>query len=420
MTSLLIRPASRSGGPGDQRHRRPLVLVATAGGVVAAAAPLLVCLALGVVGWFLVDAGSHGEPHDGLRAGATAWLMAHGSGLQVGRVAVTVVPLGLTLLAAWCTWRVGVRVGDAVSGHGPDADAIADGARDWTVPVAAGLLGTGYAVVAVVTASLAATPRSTPSVPGVLAWTAGLVLLVGVPALATGSGRAAIWASYVPPTLLGAARTGRALLRTWLLLSALLLLASFLLDVGTAANVMSQLHTGAGDVVVVLLASLALLPNAVAFAGSYLAGPGFLVGTGTLVSPTVVVLGPLPMFPALAALPDAGPTPGWTAALVAVPPLVAAAVAARVQHLAPTPRWDEGALRGCVGGALAAVGLTVLAALAGGAVGPGRMRDVTPLVGDLLVHSLVSFGLGGLVGGLAMTAWQRRSAAHLQHDGADH
>ena len=95
---------------------------------------------------------------------------------------------------------------------------------------------------------------------------------------------------------------------------------------------------------------------------------------------------------------------------MAVPPLVAAVAVALAQRAAPTHRWDEAALRGFVGGALAAVAFTLLTALAGGAVGPGRMRDVSPLVGDVLVQSLTTFALGGLVGALAMTAWQRRAA----------
>ena len=41
---------------------------------------------------------------------------------------------------AWAIWRLGHRVGDSVSGHGPDADRIADGERDWTVPIAAAAL----------------------------------------------------------------------------------------------------------------------------------------------------------------------------------------------------------------------------------------------------------------------------------------
>ena len=100
----------------------------------------MVCLALGVIGWFLTDAGAHGEPRDGL-AGRRARL-ADGPRLRrpVDGVRVTAVPLLLTMVAAWATWRIGHRVGDSISGHGPDADAISDGERDWTVPVAPGPL----------------------------------------------------------------------------------------------------------------------------------------------------------------------------------------------------------------------------------------------------------------------------------------
>ena len=70
-------------------------------------ATLLICLAAGVVGWFLADAGAHGTPRDGLRVGALGWLLAHGSGVRVDGVAVTVVPLGLTLLCAWAVVAAG-------------------------------------------------------------------------------------------------------------------------------------------------------------------------------------------------------------------------------------------------------------------------------------------------------------------------
>ena len=102
-----------------------------------------------MAGWFLTDAGAHGAPRDGLRTGALAWLMAHGSGVHVDGVLVTVVPLGITLACAWATWRTAYRLGDSVSGHGPDADRIADGERDWTVPVAALVFTSGYVATAV-------------------------------------------------------------------------------------------------------------------------------------------------------------------------------------------------------------------------------------------------------------------------------
>ena len=52
----------------------------------------------------------------------------------------------------------------------------------------------------------------------------------------------------------------------------------------------------------------------------------------------------------------------------------------------------------------------LVAAVSGGSVGPGRMQEVGPVGFDVLVHAITAFGLGGLVGGLVMTWWQRRSA----------
>ncbi|MBO0842250.1 MAG: hypothetical protein J2O46_03630, partial [Nocardioides sp.] len=129
----------------DLRHRRPLVAVALLGGVGAAMITLLVCMAIGVVGWFLSDAGAHGTPSDAIRIGALGWLIGHGSGVVVAGTPVTAVPLGVTLAVVWTIWQVGVRVGDSVSLHGPDADGLADGERDWTVPLTAGLFTLAYA-----------------------------------------------------------------------------------------------------------------------------------------------------------------------------------------------------------------------------------------------------------------------------------
>ncbi|MFC4784276.1 cell division protein PerM [Nocardioides sp. MAHUQ-72] len=416
MTSLLPRSTTRATGAADARddlaHRRPLALIATLGGAVAAGSTLLVCMAVGVVGWFLTDAGAHGTPRGGLRVGALGWLLAHGSGVSVEGVPVTAVPLGLTLLCAWAVWRVGHRVGDSVSGHGPDADRIADGERDWTVASASLLFAVGYVAVALVTVATATDPLTGVSGARVVGWSLMICALLGGPAIAIGSGRAAIWASYLPLVVRGAAAACVRVLGAYAAVATLAFVAALVVDLGAAANVMSRLHTSGGDATMLVLLSLTVVPNAVAFSGSYLLGPGFAVGAHTIVSPSLVVLGPLPMFPLLAALPDDGPTPAWTVALVAVPVLVAALGAARAQRRLPTLRWDEGALRGCAGGVAAGVLFGLLAGLAGGAVGPGRMREVGPAGLDVLVHAVTAFGIGGLLGGLAMTWWQRRAARH--------
>lgn len=413
MTSLQSAPRSRTRRPeADVRRelstRRPLVLTATLGGAVAAAAPLVVCLAVAVVGWFLTDAGGHGAPSGALRVGALGWLTAHGSGVTVEQARVTAMPLGLTLLCAWSVWRVGHRVGESVSGHGPGADRIADGERDWTVPIAAATFAAGYVLVAALTAAVAATPETAPSSERVVAWSLLLALVAGVPALARGSGRAAIWAPAVPASVRAAAAVCRAVLIGWLAVAAAALLAAFVADFSTAANIVSQLHADAGDTALLTVLTFLVLPNAALFSSSYLLGPGFAVGTGTVVSPGAVAIGPLPMFPLLAALPDAGPQPSWTGWLMATPVLVAAVATALTLRARPARTWEQAAVRGCGGGLLAGVLLGLVTAVAGGAVGPGRMRDVGPFAFDVLLHAVTAFGIGGLLGALAVTAWQRR------------
>jgi hypothetical protein len=386
------------------------VLLAGLAGVAAATSTLVLCLAGGVAGWFLTDAGAHGAPRDGLRVGALGWLMAHGSGIHVEGTSITALPLGLTLLAAVLVWRLGLRLGDSVSGHGPNADAIADGMRDWTVPSATAVFTLGYAAVLALTHHLAATPATAPSLARALGCTILLCGLVGGTAVAVGSGRAAIWTSFLPLSLRAAAAAAWRTLVWYAAASAVVLGIALVIDWDGAVNVMSQLHTSPGAATLLVGLCVLVTPNATLFSGAYLLGPGFAVGAHTMVTPTAVVLGPLPMFPLLAALPDTGPTPGWAVSLLALPPLVAAIAVYRALGRYPTARWDEAALRGAGAGLLCAVGFTVLAALAGGAVGPGRMADVGPFVFPVLLHGIATFGIGGLIGSLAATVRHRRHA----------
>src|SRR4029079_4806665 len=170
----------------------------------------------------------------------------------------------------------------------------------------------------------------------------------------------------------------RQVVRLWLAGALGALLVALGTDCDAARNVASQLHTDTGATVQLVVVSLLVVPNALIFSGSYLLGPGFTVGTHTLASPAVVTVGALPMFPLLAALPDTGPTPGWTSGLIGLPPLVAALGAMRAQRQHPTYRWEEGALHGCGGGMLAGAVFGVLALLSGGSLGPGRMGDAGP------------------------------------------
>jgi hypothetical protein len=75
-------------------------------------------------------------------------------------------------------------------------------------------------------------------------------------------------------------------------------------------------------------------------------------------------------------------------------------------------RLDLGALSGLAGGGLAAFGIALLVALAGGAAGPGRMADVGAPTTEVLLAAGAALGVGGLLGGLLGAVLGRRRAAH--------
>jgi hypothetical protein len=127
-----------------------------------------------------------------------------------------------------------------------------------------------------------------------------------------------------------------------------------------------------------------------------------------------VVLGPVPAFPLLAALPPGGNVPWWTPFLVAVPVLLGLLAAVLTTRRYPVPSYELGALRGLLAGAGGGLVAGLLAVLAGGSVGPGRMAEmgeVGTLVTDTLVSAAVAMGVGGLIGGVLATWWARRRAA---------
>jgi hypothetical protein len=243
----------------------------------------------------------------------------------------------------------------------------------------------------------------------VLGWSVLLTAFVGAPAIAVGSGRAAIWATFLPATARAGAAVAGAVLGAFLVVSSVVFLVTLAVSFDDAATMTAQLHPSPSESGLYALVNAAFLPNASLFAGSWLLGPGFAVGGGTLVSPGAVVLGPLPVFPLLAALPAVGTPPGWAGALMAVPPLVAAVFAFRALR-GRLLRWDQVALAGCGGGIVAGFGFAVLASFAGGAAGPGRMRHVGPFVPDVLVHAVTACGVGALLGALVLVLLRRRSA----------
>lgn len=400
MTDLLDPPESLRGrAPASTRRVRSLTLTSAVAGVAAAGTVLAGCMVVALVGWYASDAGAHGTTRDALRVGTDAWLMAHGAHLHLatGSVAVTLtaLPLGVSVLSLYAAHRWGTWA--AAASAVEDARSLALGTL-----VLSGL----YGVVALVSAVLAATTTASPSLPWSFVGGVLVGLLGGGTGLLRGSGLD--WRRRAPESLracaLGAVSSALLLVAAGAVLTAVALLVHF----DTAANVLSRLHTDAAGGLLYTVVVVAVAPNAALMSSSYLLGPGFSVGTGTLVSPAAVTLGPVPAFPLLAALPPPGTPPAWLDALVAAPVVAAVVATVLVLRRHPALTYDVGLLRGAGAGVLGGLLVTGLVALAGGAVGPGRMTDVGAPLLDTLVCATVAMGVGGLFAGVAATWWARR------------
>jgi hypothetical protein len=392
-SALGARPASAdrdaADGVSQARRTRPLLVAGALAACASAGLGLAVLTLLVLVGWIAA-------PHPGLglpgvlRTAAVLWLVGHHVGVQVqhaGRIGM--LPLGLVLLPGALLWRAGrwvVRDHDVAS-----PGRLAAIALSVAVP---------YALLAGVLAAVSRTALAAPSI--VQAVLAGF--LVALVAAGFGATRAlAPWAQLsaamsarTRSVLVGTAGSVATLAAAGALLTALAL-ASHLRQFGAIHGLLAPGVVGAA---LLFLAELAYLPNAIIWAISYLLGPGFAVGTGTIVAPTGSALGPMPAFPMLAALPRGvhGTGPAWLAVLVlAVPYLAGAVGGVLVVRIAPTRALEAAPIRGFCCGALTGGVLGVLAAFAGGPLGDGRMAAVGPSAWQVAVVGALEVGIAAAV-----------------------
>ncbi len=136
---------------------------------------------------------------------------------------------------------------------------------------------------------------------------------------------------------------------------------------------------------------------------AYVIGPGFAFGAGTVLAPTGSVLGPVPLFPMLAALPAVpqGPhagRPGLVAlAVLAVPYLAGAFGGLLTVRTAPSPTIEAAPLWGLACGAAAGCVTGALAVFSGGPLGTGRLAAVGPSGWQVALVATLEIGISAAV-----------------------
>jgi hypothetical protein len=334
------------------------------------------------------------------RVGADAFALAHGAPVALPSGELSLVPLGLTALVLTLCWVGGRRVHEALR-------ALRDPVPRRDLGLALAGFVVGYSVpasaVAVVAGTSAVRPFTGHAVAGAVA-----VSLVGalLPMLPAWLGR---WPHR--DRLLSAARAGAWVLGALAAVATLLTALALWAGRERVLAVHEALHPGAAGHVGLVLLQLALLPVLAVWALSYLAGPGFTVGAGTLVQPGSTVLGPLPALPVLGGLPDPGTSTSPATALLGVLAVVACGAVGGVllARRDPDAGWrplavDAAAVVLGVGLAVLLVGLA-----ASGSAGPGRLADVGPapwvLAGVVALEVAVGVLVGVLLAGRRVSAW---------------
>jgi hypothetical protein len=125
---------------------------------------------------------------------------------------------------------------------------------------------------------------------------------------------------------------------------------------------------------------LAILPNIIIFGAAWFTGVGFAIGTGSLISPLGSQVGPLPAVPIFGALPVGRLDFGMIAIVVV---LLAAFVATlSIRRSADEIRfefataWSAAISLGAAIALVTSLQLAVLAVIASGGAGPGRLSEI--------------------------------------------
>lgn len=371
-------------------------------GLVAAVCGWIVVAGFVVAGWL-----SEGEATlpEALGVATQGWLSAHGGGLVIGRTAWTLIPLTATAL---CAVIVGQSAGFVARQHLAGGPAT-PGARELRRAVGRGVGWTALTYTLTVTVAALVVGNGAQAGRALLGAALLSVVAGGWSASRTVGFRITEnWS----PSLKAVPRAVLVAVGFVLLASTVVLVWSVIGHWSRVSEINASLDPGILGTVILTAWQIAYLPNAVLWVTSFLFGSGFSFGTGTLVSPTETNLGLLPAVPGLGALPSQGPgttDPLWWLTIGLVAGAAAAVIVVRGR---PQARWDESTLVGGLAGCLAGLVISGLAAVSGGGLGTVRLAEVGPRMPELIVMTVTTLGISGLLTGLVcglLRLWRSRS-----------
>ena len=380
--------------PAAEGTRGVTLLISGLDAILVAGALLVVLVAGTTLSWWL-DSGMTTDWVSSFRLAADIWFAGHGvplnfaatelGTLEIPAFIFSALPLGAALLIFSLGWRGGIRlygsaelwpgwIGATLVYGGFSAALLALSATKELSPdpVAAYFLPAMLYLSGVVSGSLfGSLPQSaiklTPAMERVAgrAWLEGLsakvhwiVRSLGSPALRAGTGFVFAMQAVASVVL------------------AVLVAVNWLKVIQLYEQLQGGVFGGFGST----LLQLAFLPNLTFFVSTWLAGPGFAIGTASSVSPLGTALGPIPTVPIFGTIPAGDSAIGMI--ILILPALIALLVTVGIKkytgearHNFATPLSSSIAM-GLSIGFVAAAEMAILALITRLSIGPGRMQDI--------------------------------------------
>ncbi|GAA0387568.1 hypothetical protein Acor_74040 [Acrocarpospora corrugata] len=375
---------------------------------------LAVLTTLTLLGWIAAPRTAFGQGLPGVfRTACQLWLAAHHAGFAIPGGRVGLLPLGLMILPGTLLYRAGLwmardadlrlRLPARLPKGTPKDLANARRRAQFVLIARAGVsLAAPYALLAGMIALVAQNDVTQPFLGETLVSHFLLAFLAASVAVARTIGP---WRSMLRllPERPRSVVVGTAMAMSMMLAAGLVLvLGSIAVNFDEIQKLSDMLSPGlVGGLLLLLIEGLYLF-NAVIWGMAYIAGPGFAIGTGTLVAPTGVKLSTLPTLPLLGALPDSGAVPPWMMAVIAVPFAAGTVAGVVVARIAPTPSLEAAPLWGFVCGLSTGGVAGILAALSGGPLGGARLSAVGPSPWEVALSVTLEVGVAaGISAGLA-------------------
>jgi hypothetical protein len=418
-------PRGKAVRQGNWNRWLPWWLAAVVAAVLTALAGWLIFAAAALVAWLPTGGDRLEIP---LTLASRFWLLAHGGGAQLGGGAITIVPLGFTLLIM----LIGSGLAATATFHSFTSAPAEEARLGWLLRIG-GVFTLTYAVIVAVTSNLLQ--------PGFLFGRAlGIGFVIAALMGLRGVGRALGWKLSLElvrlrwprwcdaiPQALGAG------LGIIIASGALVVFISFITHKQRIIDFATALDTGDAGGFLLALLQLGWLPNLVLWAVSWVCGAGFSLGGETLVSPVTTQVGLLPSVPIFGAVPSTGLQPSemlwWLGAAV-----LAGAVAAGIMLRSyrddqlrrrdlVAPRPDLTAALGAASGIVTGLLTVGIVSLSGGDLAQGQMAGFGPLKLTLLILAPTLMGLAGLVvgavGGAFSYQWKFGSDKPQEPVGSD-